>query len=259
MCEHCLAITQSKECLIKKSIQAKQGLSGNQLKLIAIICMTIDHLAWVLFPGYSLEPIAILLHLTGRIAAPIFCFFIAEGFFYTHDLRKYILRLLLFAIPSHFAYLFCFGHSFVPSSIFNQTSVLWAFAGGLVALAVNKSNLKGIWKTLLIICICVVTFPADWSCIAVLVIYSFGTNRGKFKTQAIWLMIFVAMYAVIYVIFLDKTYGILQMGVVLSLPLLYMYNGERGKCSCSGLKWGFYIYYPLHLFLLGLLRLALRG
>lgn len=100
-----------------EAIQTKTGLNGNQLKLIAIIAMTVDHLAWVLFPGYSLQPAAIALHLLGRIAAPVFCFFIAEGFFYTHDLKKYILRLLLFAIPSHFAYLFCFGHSFVPDSI----------------------------------------------------------------------------------------------------------------------------------------------
>lgn len=244
---------------MENSIQTRTGLNGNQLKLIAIIAMTVDHLAWVLFPGYSLQPVAIALHLVGRIAAPIFCFFIAEGFFYTHDLKRYILRLLLFAIPSHFAYLFCFGHSFIPNSIFNQTSVLWAFAGGLAALAVHKSDLKGIWKTLLLVGICILAFPADWSCIAVLVIYSFGCNRGKFKTQAVWMMVFVAMYAVVYTFFLDAVYGILQMGVVLALPLLYMYDGKRGKCRWRGLKWGFYVYYPLHLFLLGLLRVALWG
>lgn len=241
------------------SSNIKTGLNGNQLKLVAIMAMTIDHVAWVIFPGYSIHPAAIFLHLIGRIAAPIFCYFIAEGFFYTHDLKKYTLRLLLFAIPSHFAYLFCFGHSLIPNSIFNQTSVLWAFAGGLAALAVQKSDLKNIWKTLLLVGICVVTFPADWSCIAVLVIYSFGCNRGKFKTQAIWMIIFVAMYAAIYAIFLDTTYGILQMGVVLALPLLYLYNGQRGQCHWRGLKWGFYIYYPLHLFLLGLLRVILWG
>ena len=70
-----------------EAIQTKTGLNGNQLKLIAIIAMTVDHLAWVLFPGYSLQPAAIALHLLGRIAAPVFCFFIAEGFFYTHDLK----------------------------------------------------------------------------------------------------------------------------------------------------------------------------
>lgn len=242
-----------------EAIQTKIGLNGNQLKLIAIIAMTVDHLAWVLFPGYSLQPAAIALHLLGRIAAPVFCFFIAEGFFYTHDLKKYILRLLLFAIPSHFAYLFCFGHSFVPDSIFNQTSVLWAFAGGLAALAVQKSKLKSIWKTLFLIGICLLTFPADWSCIAVLVIYSFGCNCGQFKTQAIWMIIFVAMYAVIYAIFLDTAYGILQLGAVLALPPLHHYNGQRGQGRWRGLKWGFYIYYPLHLFLLGLLRVALWG
>ena len=244
---------------MEETLQARKGLNGNQLKLIAMTAMTIDHLAWVIFPGYSLSFVALMLHLAGRTAAPIFCFLIAEGFFYTRNLKKYILRLLLFAIPSHFAYLFCFGHPFVPDGIFNQTSVLWAFAGGLAALAVQKSSLKSIWKMLLLAVICVAAFSADWSCIAVLVIYSFGCNRGQFKTQAIWMMIFVAMYAVIYAIFLDFTYGVLQMGVVLALPLLYCYNGQRGKCRWRGLKWGFYLYYPLHLFALGLLRVALWG
>lgn len=107
--------------------------------------------------------------------------------------------------------------------------------------------------------ICVITFPSDWSCIAVLVIYAFGINRGNFKKQAIALLAFVAMYAIVYAVFLDMLYGILQMGVVLALPLLRCYNGQKGSCKWKGLKWSFYIYYPLHLALLGLLRLALQG
>ena len=244
---------------METDIKPRTGLNANQLKLIAVIAMTVDHLAWVIFPGYSMHPAALILHLIGRIAAPVFCYFIAEGFFYTHDLKKYILRLLLFAIPAHFAYLFCFGHPLLPDGLLNQTSVLLPFAGGLVALAAEKSGMKRIWKYLILIGVCIITFPADWSCIAVLVIYSFGCNRGRFKTQAVCLMVFVAMYAVVYALFLNVTYGILQLGVALALPLIRLYNGQRGKCSWRGLKWGFYIYYPLHLFLIGLLRVAMWG
>lgn len=244
---------------MENTLRQKISFNGNQLKLIAVIAMTVDHLAWVIFPGYSQNPLAIVLHIFGRVAAPIFCFFIAEGFYYTHDLKKYIMRILLFAVPSHFAYLFCFGHPMLPDGVLNQTSVLWAFAGGLAVLAVDKSNLKQVWKALLFVVICVITFPADWSCIATLVIYCFAKNRGRFKNQAISLVVFVAMYAVVYVFSLDVMYGFMQMAVVLALPLIYLYNGERGKCRLKGMKWGFYIYYPLHLVLLGLLRLALNN
>lgn len=59
----------------------KKILSANQLKAIAVIAMTADHLAWTFFPGYSEILFALLLHILGRIAAPIMWFFIAEGFF----------------------------------------------------------------------------------------------------------------------------------------------------------------------------------
>lgn len=243
----------------QSEVKRNLSLNGNQLKLIAIAAMTTDHLAWVIFPGYSANPLAIVMHIIGRLTAPIMCFFISEGFFYTHNLKKYILRMFLFAVPSHFAYLFAFGHPFVPDGLLNQTSVLWPFAFGLVALALWSSGIKQIWKVLGFIAICIITFPSDWSCIAVLVILGFYYNRGNLKNQTLCLALFAAFYAVVYCIFLDMAYGLLQMCVLLSVPLLYLYNGERGNVRWRvASKWGFYIYYPLHLFLIGLLRLALK-
>lgn len=161
-----------------------KGLRANALKLIAIIAMTVDHFTWVLFPGYQTTPGIMLLHSIGRITAPIMCFFIAEGYHYTRNLKKYALRLFAFAVISHFAYNFAFGIPFMPfkTGLLNQTGVMWALAWGLVALAVMQSEkLNSLQKTLALIAICIVSFPADWSCIAVLVIVCFGTNRGDFK------------------------------------------------------------------------------
>jgi len=53
----------------------KFGLTSNTLKIIAIIAMTVDHVAWAIFPGFSTNIVAILMHVIGRIACPIFCFF----------------------------------------------------------------------------------------------------------------------------------------------------------------------------------------
>ena len=110
----------------------KAVLSGNALKLIAIAAMTVDHLTWVIFPGYQTNVGILLLHSIGRLTAPIMCFFIAEGYYYTHDRKRYAARLFLFALISHFAYNFAFGIPFAPfrTGIFNQTGVMWALACG---------------------------------------------------------------------------------------------------------------------------------
>lgn len=108
----------------------KPSFSSNQLKLIAIAAMTLDHLAWTLFPGYDTRWFVILCHILGRLTAPIMWFFVAEGFYHTRNFRKYALRLFSLALLSHFAYNFCFGIPFIPfqTSVFNRTGVVWSLA-----------------------------------------------------------------------------------------------------------------------------------
>ncbi|MEA4972159.1 MAG: TraX family protein [Candidatus Metalachnospira sp.] len=234
------------------------GLNSNTLKFIAIIAMTIDHLTWVLASDYLMNPGIILLHMIGRITAPIMCYFVAEGYYHTHDLKKYITRMFIFAIISHFAYNFAFGIPFVPfkTGVLNQTGVIWALAWGLVALAAAESDKLKQWQktTALILC-CVVAFCADWSSIAVLWVFYFGTNRGNLKKQATKMMMVISVYALVFIIFVNEVYGLLQLSVALAIPLISMYNGERG--SWKGMKWFFYAYYPLHLIIVGLIRIAL--
>lgn len=235
-----------------------RGLTGNAIKLIAIIAMTLDHLTWTLFPGYDTRPFVIALHIIGRITAPIMWFFIAEGYHYTKSRRKYSLRLLLLAIISHFAYDFCFGIPMLPLStgFFNQTSVIWSLFWGLLLLCITESERFKEWqKTLFIILACIVSFPSDWSCVATVAIVYIGTFRGNFKKQMTWMMIWCASYALVYCIFLDALYGLLQLFTCLSIPILAQYNGQRGKSRFMGKL--FYVYYPAHLALCGLLRVAL--
>jgi hypothetical protein len=73
----------------------------------------------------------------------------------------------------------------------------------------------------------------------------------------LWMVFYVAIYATVYFFALDPVYGILQMGVVSAIPVLATYNGERGKSPRVNrwMKWTFYIYYPLHLLLIGLIRI----
>lgn len=84
-----------------------------------------------------------------------------------------------------------------------------------------------------------------------------GRNRGNFKKQMTGMIFAVAIYATIYMLFINKTYGAIQMFVILAIPLLKVYNGQQGKWK--GMKWLFYVYYPLHLVICGLIRIALYG
>lgn len=236
-------------------------LNSNHLKMIAIIAMTVDHIADLIYPGFPTNPIALVLHIIGRLTAPIMWFFICEGFHYTRNLRKYLLRMFVFAVISHFAYCFAFGISFVPFSggIFNQTSVIWPLFWAIVVLwIINSATMLRQWqKWLLIILINLITFPADWSCIAVMAIASMYSNRGNLKKQISSMMFWVVIYSVVSFFCVNKAYALVQLGVILVYPLLNQYNGQKGRAKW--MKWFFYLYYPAHLVVVGLIRLAVYG
>lgn len=218
--------------------------------------MTIDHFTWAFFPGCQKIWWVIGLHVIGRLTAPIMWYFIAEGFYYTKNVKSYILRLFIFAIISHFAYNFAGGIPFIPNGIFNQTSVMWSLAWAVVLMIIfTTASLSQVAKIVLIIIICLITFPSDWSTIAAMCPVFLYLNRNNFKRQALSLLIWTLMYAAVYFIFIDKVYGILQMCTLLSLPILKLYNCKRGQWK--GMKWFFYFYYPAHLVAVGVVRIIL--
>ena len=146
----------------------------------------------------------------------------------------------------------------LKDGVFNQTSVAWSLAWGLVLLRINDSKRLPHWlKAVMVFAVCAITFPSDWSCVAAVAILFMGNARGNFKQQMIWMMIWSATYAAVYFIFLDKIYGVIQLFTCLTIPLLRLYNGERGKWKGMGKL--FYVYYPAHLFVIGILRVLLWG
>ncbi len=247
-------------------------LNKVHLQLIAALAMTIDHLTWILFPGYPSEPLSIILHIIGRLAFPIFAFFIAEGYHYTHDKKKYALRLLLFALISHAPYMMASltfqkysWMSLLPfatgegiTRFLNQGSVLFSYFIGLLMLFVNDSMRFKQWqKVIIILLLCILSFPCDWSCIGSLVVLSIGSNRGKPLKQIIWSFVWVTCYAVVYIFALDMACGFIQFATVLSIPLLALYNGEKSKSPLVNkmMRYFLYAYYPIHLLILGIIGL----
>ena len=241
------------------------GFSGNQLKMFAIIAMAADHLAWTLCPGYAhKEGWILLIHFCGRLAAPVMWFMISEGYEHTRNFRKYLQRLFVFAVISHFAYNFCFGISVIPfqDSILNQTSVICALFCAALALYVDDDEkrtfpLQNWQKTVLIILLCVLAFPSDWSCFPVLCTLHIHKNRGNLKKQVLGMMAYITMYVAVWCLAIDAVYGLIQYGIIIVWPFMHFYNGTRGKWK--GMKWFFYFFYAGHLILLGVVRILLYG
>ena len=134
----CLYDYNNRSVALKKK---EKKLTGNKLKIIAVLSMTLDHVLWVLYPNYQTDWWIILLHMLGRLAAPIFWYMAAEGYHYTHNLKKYLLRLFIFSVIGHFAYNFAFGIPFIPfkTSCFNQTSIIWPLFLGVLGLSISVS------------------------------------------------------------------------------------------------------------------------
>jgi hypothetical protein len=245
----------------------QNGLSGNALKVIAIIAMTIDHLAWVGIETYEQAetPLQIGLHCIGRLTAPMMIFFVAEGYHHTHDFRRYLRRLLMLAVVSHFAFCYFNMSSFNPLNnlLFNATSIAWPLLWGLILLKVWDMEQLRIgsmavgkqWalpmKLSITLVACLLTFSSDWSCAAPLAILAIGRSRGDFCKQMLWMMLVITLYAVAFFVFHSPTYGMVHMACWMAVPLLAMYNGQRGRLRWLG-KF-FYYYYPAHMALIGLL------
>ena len=216
-------------------------MNATEIKKIAIVAMTIDHIAWFLpndmFCSY-------IMHIIGRITAPIMWFFIAEGCYYTRDWKRYFIRMMCFAVISHFAYCYYEG---IP--LWMQTSVMWPLALSIVLIKIgNSSNLPNYVKILPVILLILCSIPSDWGVLALIMPAVLYKCRHSFKSQAIAIVISSVAAAALTQVPLP--YKVLQLFGVLSIPILANYNNERGE----GSKWFFYIYYPLHLVYLGIYK-----
>ena len=140
-----------------------------------------------------------------------------------------------------------------------ETSVMWPLFLALIALMVrNSPKLKSWLKIVIIIALCGLAFLADWMLFPIIWALIFDFFRGEPKKQMLWFGVtaipimllepalrLVNGYALVGWIFF-------QFGLLLAIMPLSMYNGKRGKSHSS--KWIFYIFYPLHLIVLALIK-----
>lgn len=82
-------------------------------------------------------------------------------------------------------------------------------------------------------------------------------RRGNLELQMLEMIKWVLLYGIVSYFFVSKVYALELVGVLMVYPVLKLYNGERGKARC--MKWFFYIYYPLHLVIIGIIRCLVYG
>lgn len=221
----------------------KLSLNMSQLKAIAMFFMLVDHLAYVMIErgvglGGGWYQIDRIMRGMGRIAFPIFCFTIVEGFQKTSDVRAYLKRLILFALISEIPFDLAFRGSLFAM---NYQNVFWTLAFGLAALMLWEDSLIPAWQRTLGLLACFflpTMFHTDYSVYGVMTIFFMYLFRKEP----------LKMCMAGYIVLLLQSRS--EVWAVFGFLLLLFYNGQRGK----GNKAFYYVFYPAHLLLLVLLK-----
>ncbi len=233
-------------------------LSGNALKIIAAVSMFIDHLGFIFFPNND------ALRIIGRLAFPIFSFFIAVGCKYTKNKLRYFLQLAI--LGGLFQAVACFFTSDLNIFITFSLSVLMILPlQNFKYLILKREKPTKIILSFGLFVVAVSAtyvfchfFPVDYGfagCLVPVAASLFMLPKG-FENRKIAVLdnIFLQVWATgIGLLYVYYCLGWIQNYLLLSLPLLLFYSGERGKLN---LKYFFYIFYPAHLvFLYGLFEI----
>lgn len=216
-----------------------KSISGSTLKIIAILTMLIDHIGAMFLIGSELyTPSRII----GRIAFPIFCFLLVEGFLHTRNITRYAIRLLLFAILSEIPFdlafegkLFYWEYQNVYFTLFIGLMTVAAFAFVEEKLAdkqVQCQLTKGLAMIAgMLIAYALKTDYGYMGVLTILVLYELRRNKIQAMTGACVCLTCMSQ---------------LELATFVTLPLIGCYNGKRGL----SLKYIFYIFYPAHLLIL---------
>lgn len=222
--------------------------SGSMLKLLAVLTMLIDHgalilaqeLEWmgmaVALPGRSVTVYYILRRI-GRLAFPLFCFLLVEGFVHTHSRKRYAAGLLLFALISEVPWNYMVGGSFFCPDKQNVYFTLFLGVLLLCILSWETSDWKK-WVCLLGLYVLIRWLHADYGFMGVVLIGLLYVLRGRKVERALF------------------AFPLLSGGfaALCAFVPINMYNEERGFIRGKVLKYAFYLFYPLHITVLLMVR-----
>jgi len=228
---------------MEKPLPARPAFGRTSLKIIAALAMLCDHFAYIflnvynsraLLHGQAGETAYLILRSIGRISFPIFCFVLVQGFLSTRDVKKYMLRLFLFAILSEIPFdLAFFGTPFKWAA----QNVLFTMLIGILVLygyQQCRGNKFSECAVVLAGCLCATLLQTDYSYIGILFIFLFYAAKRKVGFLLIALLLFVQ--------------GRYSFFGIFALPFCYFY--QPGKKEWPLPRYFFYCFYPIHLLVL---------
>lgn len=247
----------------------KQGISQETLKLIACVTMLIDHIgATVVYSAYlaawnegnyavsnGLVPVYQVMRAIGRIAFPIYCFLLVEGFCHTHDLKKYAGRLAVGMLLSELP----FDLAFSGAVDWKGSSVMVTLLLGCLMLA-GMNGMRGWWKLLAIPPFYGIAewLGTDYGGHGIAIIAMLALTRGLpreklWRTAGLAVLLWFGATVTIGGI----TFPIEALGILSLIPI-FCYSGRKLTRS-KWVQWAFYLFYPVHLTVLWLLDTLLYG
>lgn len=218
-----------------------KGLTNNQLKIIAMLSMLIDHIGIILFPQIK------IFRIIGRIAFPIFAYMIAEGCTYTRNKTKYLLSLASLGILCQAFFFLGTGSMYMNVLITFTLSVICIFSIDFFNKRKNMfSGFVLLSVVIMLVLLCVIIpenfnfhgFAIDYGILGALLPVSVYLARNKKEK---------ILCTVILLLLISFVFKDIQIFSLLSVPLLSLYNEKRGRIN---LKYMFYIFYPMHLALI---------
>lgn len=249
--------------MLKLSTRVFSQLSLHDLKLLAILAMTVDHLA----AGFPLANFSwyLAMRCIGRITGPIMFFAAVEGYRKTRSFESYLVRLVILGLISQLPFWLFFGYSF-------KLNVIFTIIFGLLAVDVSHRVKNQAYKMFLMTMIIIISSVTDWNFVGVLMMLVFDRFYGNYNWQFFAYGLVIALQngflkhlltplmswsEVGRVIYEPDLLIITEaLGLVLPMLLLRLYKGDRGGRGFAG-KWLFYAYYPGHLLVLWLIRKCL--